>query len=163
MQPRGKGKYLEEKKKQTQTSRASTYVTHISHLSLQLLMCKTALRWSKNTEYRGKHAVCSVFLLSIPNHVILTQARDPTTQNLCGGSCAVDSPYSSSFGSTITSQQKEVIVLIHRWKSEIVTKETGLVWQRFGNPDPAGDEKSEYPPPESIWKLDATWQQLKPT
>lgn len=159
----GKRKISWKKKKTTQTSWASTYVRHIFHLTLQLLICKTALRWSKNTEYRGKHAVCSVFSLSIPNHVILTQARDPTTQNLCGGSCAVDSPYSSSFGSTITSQQKEVIVLIHRWKSEMVTKETGLVWQRFGNPDPAGDGKSEYPPPESIWKLDATWQQLKPT
>jgi len=61
-------------------------------------------------------------------HVILTQPTETQPLGICAeGSCAVDSPYSFSFGSTIIAQQKEVIVLIHRWESEIVTKETGLV------------------------------------
>lgn len=83
--------------------------------------------------------------------VILTQPTETQPLGICAkASCGVDSPYSFSFGSTTISQQKEVIVLVHRWESEIVTKETGLVWQRFGNPNPAGEGKSEYPPPESF-------------
>lgn len=63
-----------------------------------------------------------------PIQVILTQPTETQPLGFCEkGSCGVDSPYSFSFGSTIIAQQKEVIVLIHRWESEIVTKETGLV------------------------------------
>lgn len=149
----------EGKKKPNQTSWASRYVRHIFHLSLQLLICKTAPRWRKNIKYRGKHALCSDFSLSLPtscNPYIIH--RDQPLEICVEGSCAADSPYCFSFGSTITAQQKEVIVLIHRWENETVTKETSLVWQKFGNPNPAGDGKSQHPPPESIWKLDAIWQ-----
>lgn len=52
-------------------------------------------------------------------HGILTQPTETQPLGICTeGSCAVDSPYSFSFGSTIPAQQKEVIVIIHRWETE---------------------------------------------